>query len=155
MPNWCNCQITISGNLEQINEFHKKNIDSEGDIDFNVSVPCSSDNEDWFNWRILNWGTKWSAYDTLTTKIWEDEDKNILKEIVYLINTAWSPPIPWLQKTSEKYPEIEFEMKYEEPNMDFSGIYTIKNGEIIIDENGTYGEYFGEKYHSEDEEGIN
>ena len=43
-------------------------------------------------------------------------------------------------------------MKYEQPNMDFSGIYTVKNGEIIIDENGTHGEYFGEKYHSEDEE---
>ena len=84
MPNWCNCQITISGNLEQINEFHKKNIDSEGDIDFNVSVPCSSDNEDWFNWRILNWGTKWSAYDTLTTKIWEDEDKIYLRKLFIL-----------------------------------------------------------------------
>lgn len=144
MPNWCNCQITISGNLEQINEFHKKNIDSEGDIDFNVSVPCSSDNEDWFNWRILNWGTKWSAYDTLTKKIWDDEDKTKLKEIVYLINTAWTPPIQWLKNTSEKYPEIEFELKYEEPNMNFSGIYTVKDGEIIVDENGTHGEYFGE-----------
>ena len=32
MPNWCNCQIILSGNTEQINQFHSKNLDSRGNV---------------------------------------------------------------------------------------------------------------------------
>ena len=44
------------------------------------------------------------------------------------------------------YPNIKFELKYQEPGVNFSGIFEISAGDIINDVQGKYGEYFGDIY---------
>lgn len=48
-------------------------------------------NVDWYDWCCTNWGTKWNAYD-----IYFDEDDNAIT-----FNTAWSCPLPVLDKLAE------------------------------------------------------
>ena len=154
MPNWCSCELTLNGPQNEMNKFNSENLDNDNDIDFNLGVPFPEDldfDTHWYNWRLSQWGTKWSACDTIINRVWDKKDCNLLTEISYLINTAWSPPIPWVLKISEKYPEVRFKLKYEENNLNFSGIYIVKNGDILLDENGIHGEYYGEKYHSEND----
>ena len=47
--------------------------------------------KDWYGWCIENWGTKWDAYDTYL-----DEKANVMT-----FNTAWSCPLPVLDKLAE------------------------------------------------------
>ena len=73
-------------------------------IDFNNIIPqpkslffgaLSSEDEkrmrgwDWYNWNRQNWGTKWNAYST------EKNDNTIM------FDTAWSSPIPVMEKLHE------------------------------------------------------
>ena len=57
---------------------------------------------DWYNWRINNWGTKWNACD-------EYVDDDVLE-----FNTAWSCPLPILDKLAELCYEhnVEFTGKW-------------------------------------------
>lgn len=45
----------------------------------------------WYDWSCANWGTKWDAYDTYI-----DKENNIIE-----FNTAWSCPLPVLDKLAE------------------------------------------------------
>ena len=53
------------------------------------------------------------------------------------------------------YPNIKFELKYQEPGVDFSGIFEIHAGDIINDVQGKYGEYFGDIYFDSDSDNDN
>jgi len=43
----------------------------------------------WYEWRVMNWGTKWNAYDVVL----EGDDE----EIKMRFDSAWSPPDQWFQ----------------------------------------------------------
>lgn len=49
----------------------------------------------WYDWSIINWGTKWNAYS------FEFVDDNTIK-----FETAWNCPEPVIKKLSEMYPEL-------------------------------------------------
>ena len=158
MPNWCSNLLTLTGNSQEILNFNKDNIDNEDNLDFELKVPFPKDRDfdkEWYTWRLTNWGTKWSAADTIITFNWEDEENPSIKSIVYDFNTAWSPPSEWLSKVSEVYPDIEFELKYCEPNMNFSGITIIQKGNEILEKNGVYTEYYRDKLDDESSDTSN
>lgn len=72
-------------------------------LDFNKIIPMPKEQEDnWYNWSIANWGTKWNAYDvTLATKgDWK---------LVYRFSTAWSIPEPVIKKLAEMFPDVAIE----------------------------------------------
>lgn len=87
----------------------------------------------WYVMRNSQWGTKWDAsFGEPIIAIGQegmDVDACIEAEgvtvtpeaAIYKFDTAWSPPIPWLQRTSELEPELEFELQYGEPGNDFAG----------------------------------
>ena len=82
---------------------------------------------DWYDWNHYNWGTKWNA-DT-----WGECYIDLLDdwaEIVIQFNTAWSPPLGWLEKVSKKYPLLQFEMDIEEESNAFMG-YSVARGGIL------------------------
>lgn len=58
----------------------------------------------WYDWSCANWGTKWNAYDTFIN--------NEESEIYF--NTAWSCPLPILDKLAEicYEHEVEFSGKW-------------------------------------------
>lgn len=81
--------------------------------------------EDWHRWSVSNWGTKWNIQAEL-----HKESKCCLE---YVFDSAWSPPIAFLEFVSKKFPNLEFELSYSEPGADFQGVANAKNGELSND----------------------
>ena len=77
------------------------------------------------NWRIEHWGTKWNAREVTRKKM-----KN---KIYYTFLTAWDAPFQIIWELGNKFPNLTFDFKYNEPLMMFSGHMIIKNGKIIKD----------------------
>lgn len=76
--------------------------------------------DNWYDWSLNNWGTKWNAYD--------QSDNG--DEIVFC--TAWSTPVNAMQLLSAKYPEIEFRIQYADEDFGHNvGEYHLMNGYII------------------------
>ena len=69
----------------------------------------------WYDWNVRNWGTKWDVAVGDDEKYPETsithEDETV---IAYSFNTAWSPPTQAIETLSAQYPEVEFELSYEE-----------------------------------------
>jgi len=73
---------------------------------------------DWYSWSIANWGTKWNAYSTEVNG----------DEIVF--QTAWSCPDGVLIALSQKYPEVEFSIRFADEDFGSNvGEFGLLNGE--------------------------
>lgn len=94
---------------------------------------------DWYEWCCKNWGTKWNAHNT--------EVPDIDKAEVYF-DTAWSRPMPVLQKLSEMYPDNSFKYEYAEEQAGyFAGECVFENGELTsVDEYDTGSKESYEKF---------
>ena len=55
-------------------------------------------------------------------------------EFCYNFDTAWGPPIPWLEVISEKYKDIKFDFEYNVEGFDNGGKIVLKGDEIIHQE---------------------
>lgn len=71
----------------------------------------------WHDWAVANWDTKWDAYDIGQ---WEDN------KITFY--TAWSPPLNVIEKLSEKFPNAIFELKFADEGYEFVGIIAFQDG---------------------------
>jgi len=86
------------------------------EIDFNKIVPTPSHiyqgdlgqeeqerygRDNWYDWNINNWGTKWNAYD-----------QEMLDDKTISFNTAWSMPQPVIRALSEKFPDVTVKVKW-------------------------------------------
>ena len=122
MPIWSWNQLYLVGNKEELLKFYKENLNNEGYLDFELSVPTDD--------PITDWGTKWNAvqdeypenYEVITLPC--DDNDNRLE---YEFKTAWCPPYKYTETVSKKYNNIEFELSTDRSSL----IY--KDG-IIIDE---------------------
>ena len=77
----------------------------------------------WYEWCCENWGTKWNACSCNET------DENV-KSISF--QTAWSAPIPIIQKLSEMYPNIELTLEFADEDLGHNcGEIKFKNGDVI------------------------
>ena len=89
----------------------------------------------WYDWNVRNWGTKWEVGVSDDDKYPEtelmEEDETSLS---YRLNTAWSPPVPAIIKLSEQYPDLDFNLYYQEET-GWGGETQFKNGFITNDEN--------------------
>jgi hypothetical protein len=72
----------------------------------------------WYAWSKTYWGTKWSA-DFENVQYVESDEHG---EISLNMDTAWAPPIQWLDYVQEKFPELDFEMEYSESGCCFCGV---------------------------------
>ena len=105
MPNHVTTQIKFFGEQPAINLILKYIAGEDTCIDFNKIIPMPDDiymgslgpderrlygSNNWYDWRVSHWGTKWNAYSTSF-----DADENILS-----FDTAWSCPIPILEELS-------------------------------------------------------
>jgi hypothetical protein len=137
MPNWCENQLEIKGNLDDLKQFEVENFDEEG-LKFAKSCPVPEELGEWdYEWCCENWGTKWEP------DFYMDYDDN---DNEWNFNTAWGPPNKWLESVAAKYPSISFTLKYAEGGCDFSGIMQFVDGECVCNEEGSNGDYYGENY---------
>jgi len=79
----------------------------------NTIIDFKGDN--WYDWNVRNWGTKWdvAVHDgeeyPETEITMETEDT-----LGYRFNTAWSPPISAIEALSAMFPDVEFDLEFEE-----------------------------------------
>ena len=81
--------------------------------------------EDWYDWNRYNWGTKWDASSTCVEEL---DDQNFIIQF----HTAWSPPIYWFEKIIPMYPQLEFNLTFDEESQDYCGRMTGNDGEIDL-----------------------
>ena len=51
-------------------------------------------------------------------------------EVHIHFDTAWNPPLEWLQKVSKRYPSLTFDMNVEEESNAFIGNPIARDGEL-------------------------
>ena len=156
MPNWCNNSITITGPKDKITALYNeavKDADNETGLlnamhpmpqELNDTTAPSEDGDDWYSWRVNNWGTKWEV-SSEGLELSEDGT-----EITGWFDSAWAPPIGAFEHYISENDDVELTCFYEEPGMDFAGkwdngddqycddiygkiVYYIKNGEMPDD----------------------
>ena len=119
-------------------EYSKQPVRSKLDVSdsnwWNDTQELSKTDKSWYNWNINNWGTKWDV------ALIEDSYKNTYMEgptpngenlvVYYNFETAWSPPVPALQKLSAQYPSLLLTLSYEEET-GWGGEMELLRGEVI------------------------
>lgn len=87
--------------------------------------------DNWYDWCVFHWGTKWNAYDVTEWSINENGD-NSSATIYY--ETAWSPVTALWLSVSKDYPTLEFYHEFADEGGSFLGSETIRDGRIISEE---------------------
>jgi hypothetical protein len=95
--------------------------------------------EDWYRWHIDNWGTKWDCSSTYVDEL-NDTNLNVH------FNTAWSPPVEWLEKVIPMYPKLDFDLIFDEEGESFCGKLTGRNGEVVL--------LIGEPYYTDEQDRL-
>lgn len=132
MPNWCTNKLIVTGRSLDVWDFYTEN-SKDTRIDFNKSVPQPKfeNKDDWYEWNIENWGTKWQPF-TQTTHLELNENRN--GHLVIYFETAWSPPMKWWKTIVEKYPRLDFKIEYFDDSLEWKGVCETKDGNIVLDE---------------------
>ncbi len=136
MPNWCVNKLIMTADdpvkIREVLEFIQKDNNAGdsaqgiGTIDFSkiVPEPTYENNDDWYNWRVSHWSTKWNA----TNCRYDSKGNSIL------FHTAWAPPCPVIKALSIKFPKVSFTLKYTEAAIWFAGVCEFENGEMVVDD---------------------
>ena len=147
MPNWCNNTLYIRADKEDMKElkdlldktlkFSKDNHcannllsaiipmpkELENTISGSTPEKPEGDTPNWYDWCNDNWGTKWDV-DCYETQIEDDY-------MAFGFDSAWAPPVPWLEKVAKLFPKLKFSLKYDDPGMEFMGCAKGSSGEIV------------------------
>lgn len=121
MPNWCNVNIEIMGDENLLRNLDSQ-INAGGEPQPMNCLPRPEDiGDDWYNWSLQNWGTKWEmdvqVYDFVTDGVTTPGYGNIAIGGL----TAWGPPTALLEHISRIYPGLVVICSYHEEGMDFLG----------------------------------
>ena len=115
MPNWCDNSVTITHSDKSKIDAIEAGLSKEQHEFFQTIRPRPATEEDnWYDWNITNWGTKWEA----SIIDWERLGDN---EIYVSFDSAWSPPIAVYEFMLEQGYDVE--AMYWESGMAFCGIY--------------------------------
>lgn len=160
MPNYCDNELWIRGDITFRRDFIDFARSNDRVLDFNQFVPYPAEwaekdriwDEWWRNghegqepeyayskfgyeWSISFWGTKWNSLESRV-------DSNS-RRTLYCFDTAWSPPTPVILAMSQKFPNLNFKLKYWEQGCAFKGICECENGVVLRDESSNYRGYRG------------
>jgi len=89
-----------------------------------VPQPNFSGDQDWYQWNISNWGTKWPLSD-----VYIDNDDEA-DTIEFTFSTAWAPPVEAFHTWAAGDGRVEFSLEYWEPGCGFVGTTTY-DGEYL------------------------
>lgn len=137
MPNWCTNRLEVSGDPEPLSVFIASVSNSAGSLDFERGFPSPANDDGWgsLGWRTHYWGTKWNIVD-------QDNDAScqpicrLAKLALWDFETAWTPPEAWVIEVSKNNPALTFSLYYDEGGTNFSGITTVKHGDIVASRDG-------------------
>ena len=140
MPNWCSNELIIEGKPKELSRLMKQVeiTKSEATDEHYESVfACHrviprpvNESDNWYNWNIENWGSKWDLSDPrLDNSEWENG------VIRYTFESAWSPVIPVVQALAKEHKKVTITYNYYEGGSDFWGEVEYQKGkETSFDE---------------------
>lgn len=115
MPNWCENRLVVKGERAVVEGFKNKVANGSEVLDLAQLVPKSA-------WRVVNWGATWNP--EWLADMGGDES------LEYRFDTAWDPPIEWVEQASALYPNLKFTLWFEESGTQLAGMVVFENGEI-------------------------
>ena len=153
MPNWCNNNIRIygdEGTIHTLTAVLKGLKGNDKVFESLIGLPthqtASQYEETWYDTNINWFGTKWDIpYEQHNFNHTEDE-------ITFCCDTAWSPPIPFMENLCRAY-KVNGYIFYSEGGSNFAGETTFKwddDGELDICEQD-YGYLDGMYFLSKEE----
>ena len=86
---------------------HSKTFYAEGGVGNEELKKYGKNN--WHDWAVVNWGTKWNAYD-VNVRLNSKDDPEFDNYIKF--DTAWSTPMPVLVAISKFFNEATFWIQY-------------------------------------------
>ena len=145
MPNWCNNNISITGpnsvidKIEKIvkeddshkengllNFFHPMPKELEGTTSPSSSAkkpqPMVEGFDNWYDWRVENWGTKWELCEFYgVDRQYHSEQNEGESTITFGFDSAWSPPINAYEQFLRDNEDCSLKAWYYEGGCDFMG----------------------------------
>jgi hypothetical protein len=93
----------------------------------------------WYDWNVRNWGTKWDVGVSHDDEYPDTEELEYKSEgednwVVYKFNTAWSPPVPAMEKLSAIIPNCVLTLDFEEET-GWGGEYEFVDGDMTAEHN--------------------
>ena len=76
---------------------------------FSSGVHYGKTENNWYNWNVLNWGTKWGAREGEIVEPFALGD-GVSMSVRF--QTAWSPPTPVFTALIQMFPELSFGFSY-------------------------------------------
>ena len=120
-------RVTVSGPADDISAFVEQCFakQKDGSLAFNFAaitpIPDALDEseyENWQDWRIQNWGTKWHAGGTSFSP---GHPAPGATELLFFFDTATVPPLPILLEASQQFPTLRFQAQCKDVMMNFVG----------------------------------
>ena len=144
MPNWCNNNIEIIGPKKKVDALIKgakagefvntlypmptalEDTQSTSDDEVMKKQPWVDGHNNWYDWRVANWSTKWDV-DIYDGSIQEQEElfgkDDGDKRVTFGFDSAWAPPIGACEQYLKNNNDMSIKLTYYEPGMDFMGIW--------------------------------
>lgn len=148
MPNWCENEVLIEGDSKTLDFI--QTVSGYSDLPFSMEAfkptpPLLLENksgisedgnaigqailgntdyeyDNWYEWRIANWGTKWDIADLQVDRT---------EHIIFLdYNTAWAPNVSFWTYFSKLYPSVKITHSYLEEGVGFIGQASYEDGEV-------------------------
>jgi hypothetical protein len=114
-----------------------------------IAVLDSPDN--WYNWNIEHWGTKWSAAEGWNDRA--DSEEIVEGKTSYNFDTAWSPAEPVVAALAEQFPTLTMQHRYCEAGMGFAGEIAYVDGKQVSFEEYDMGDSLPDVAWLKDEKG--
>lgn len=137
MPNWCLNVLEVYAPTPKLGQTVLERVATKDQVfSLETFYPLPRkwlDTLEGLDWRVAHWGTKWDVNNPL--RVVYPHMKTPI-HMVYEFETAWTPPKPGIIKLSSLFPKVQFELRFDEPSNDFSGMITCLKGEIIEEETG-------------------
>jgi hypothetical protein len=129
----CGCESVAQPDPENEGKFmwviDGKKVEYHGKCPTHNEHSFSNHPDNWYNWNITNWGTKWSAGEVWNDRI--DDDGKVDGHTSYNFDTAWSPAEPVVAALAEKFPTLRIAHRYCEAGMGYAGEVLYANGAEI------------------------
>jgi len=102
----------------QVNSFNKTEQEYLAHMQYlNDKYGC----DNWYDWCNANWGCKWDIYGLSI-------DSQTDEELCVSYETPWRPNSDFIAFLGTKFQNLEFELEYYEPDMEFAGKFLVKGG---------------------------
>ena len=162
MPNWVRHKVEVKGNKDRVYGFKINHIKEDIDgimFDFSTVIKMPETvytgslgekerkkygSNNWYDWSIKNWGTKWNSAHTSVRKMVKTETGYVLR---LEFDTAWSTPIPVIKELAKMYPDLQFDVQFADEDIGSNcGFYSFdKNGADVtfLDDEGLAKDVWG------------